>query len=105
MTDTDEAVMLMIASSSDSLTTYGKQEPMKLNELRPPLYGVKHDVQKFKQKFSLNKFHLIETSRWCDILLSKRYVTSWLANHFKKATSQVYLYYVGHGHSNGDWAI
>lgn len=96
----DEEIYLMIASSGDKYPIKKRDQPRT-----QPLVGVKHDVALFKRKFKDNSFDYIISSRDCETLLSKNYISKWLLNKFKYAIADIYLFYTGHGHPNGDWAI
>ena len=102
--------MLMIASSSDNSPFPGKKEAIhqiQTYEKKNPsaLSGVKYDLKMFKSKFAKCNLDHIETSNECGTLLPWTFITNWLGNKFKHATKDVYLFYTGHGHLNGDWAI
>ena len=102
-----DEVMLMIASSSDNSPFPGKKEAIQNYEKKNlnALSGVKYDIKMFQSKFAKYNHHYIETSNECKTLLSWTFITNWLSNKFKHATKDVYLFYTGHGHQNGDWAI
>ena len=59
----------------------------------------------FKRKYKDNNLDHILTSRDCKTLLSKSYIENWLLTKFMHATGDIYLFYTGHGHANGDWAV
>lgn len=42
---------------------------------------------------------------WVEQTWLKNYIIKWLAKNFKNGLSDIYLFYSGHGHENGDFAI
>lgn len=39
------------------------------------------------------------------MLYKKSFVNKWLLKHFREAEGKVYLFYTGHSHRDGNWAI
>ena len=92
---------MLVASS-------GKQQVFQnkgMGMITMPLHGVIADIRKFKQKFKDKNLDSIVTSRDGKILLSKTYIINWLQGKFNSTTKDIFLFYTGHGHYNGDWAI
>jgi hypothetical protein len=50
-------------------------------------------------------FDMKQTSKFLGQLLSRKTIVNWLANSFKRGIYDIYLFYSGHGHRNGNWAI
>lgn len=59
----------------------------------------------FKRKYKDNNLDHILSSRECKTLLPKSYIENWLLTKFTQTTGDIYLFYTGHGHDNGDWAV
>ena len=98
--------MLMILSSSTATRFGGRKKcviPKNVEWKGKPLSGIEWDKKRFQQRYPNST--VIETSQDKDTLLSRDYIINILHNEFRRSKiSEFYIFYSGHGHTNGDWA-
>ena len=53
----------------------------------------------------MDLFEIRQTSKFLKQLLTRKFIVNWLGSSFGRGVYDIYLFYSGHGHINGNWAI